>query len=434
MLSSGTLGPEGGWDARIDRVLPGERVTLDTESWRIERHVEPVRFEVAAGLDRREHARRFAAVLDEAASELRFDREKWVLPLSGGVDSRGLLAMLHKHVDIRTITWGLNSATKDPQNDATIAAQIAAKFDVENRFFSTNLSSAPREQLVERFLLAGEGRVANIPPFLDGFSVWSALHDEGLDGIVRGDEAFGCHHVRNDTDFRRTSNLTMLSDYFDASTLASFELPPQSLPERLWRQPAETLPAWRDRLYQQHRLPKLLAGVTDLQAGYVEVVNPLLSRRILECVRTLPDELRTKRRLWREFVRTRSGDAAFARSVAVLPLRQFLNDTGMIELMLSELDRDSTSLAPRLRTEICAKLRATLQTDASERHRPGPREILGSIAPLRLRDAVRRWLPATITVKPTELAFRALIVSRMHSLLATDAALLVPTAKRLASS
>jgi hypothetical protein len=47
---------------------------------------------------------------------------------------------------------------------------------------------------------------------------------------------------------------------------------------------------------------------------------------------------------------------------------------------------------------------------------------------------VRRWLPATITVKPTELAFRALIVSRMHSLLATDAALLVPTAKRLASS
>ena len=44
MLSSGTLGPTAGWDARLHRVQPGERVVLDRARWRLESKSEPVAF------------------------------------------------------------------------------------------------------------------------------------------------------------------------------------------------------------------------------------------------------------------------------------------------------------------------------------------------------------------------------------------------------
>jgi hypothetical protein len=421
MLSSGTLGPDGGWDARVQQVLPGEHLTLDRARWRVSHDVAPVNFEPTDGISRRKLAGRFASVLDEVAAELKFDPAKWVLPLSGGVDSRGLLSMVSEHGDIRTITWGLNMAVRNATTDAVIAHRVAAQFGVENRYFSTNLSAESRERLIERFLVAGEGRIANIPPFLDGFAVWRELHGQGLDGIVRGDEAFGCGFVRNLKEVRHVTKLTTLSDHIDANTLASFELAPQSLPSRLMRRDNETLATWRDRLYQQHRLPKLLAGISDLQANYVEVVNPLLSRRILACVRELPDELRTGKSLWRQFVRARSGKIPFAQSAAVLPLAEFVNDTSMLEFMLSELAEEDI-FSPMLRERICSSLRSALTVDAGRRRKVGARERLARFAPSGLRNAARRWMPATLELQPAVFAFRALIVARMNRLLKADAA------------
>jgi hypothetical protein len=187
------------------------------------------------------------------------------------------------------------------------------------------------------------------------------------------------------------------------------------------RRDNETLATWRDRLYQQHRLPKLLAGISDLQANYVEVVNPLLSRRILACVRELPDELRTGKSLWRQFVRARSGKIPFARSAAVLPLAEFVNDTRMLEFMLSELAEEDI-FSPMLRERICSSLRSALTVDAGRRRKVGARERLARFAPSGLRNAARRWMPATLELQPAVFAFRALIVARMNRLLKADAA------------
>src|SRR5688572_14349888 len=42
MLSAGTLGPLDGWDARVRRVQPGERVLLDRSRWRLQSTVAPI--------------------------------------------------------------------------------------------------------------------------------------------------------------------------------------------------------------------------------------------------------------------------------------------------------------------------------------------------------------------------------------------------------
>jgi len=64
---------------------------------------------------------------------------------------------------------------------------------------------------------------------------------------------------------------------------------------------------WRDRLYQQYRVPFLLAALSDLKLGYVEIVNPLLSDSVIDLIRQLPDSLRTHKVLLRNIGRTWSG-------------------------------------------------------------------------------------------------------------------------------
>ncbi|HET8699731.1 MAG TPA: asparagine synthase-related protein, partial [Gammaproteobacteria bacterium] len=197
MLSSGTLGPVAGWDARLAQVRPGESVTLDRERWRLSRSGRPEPFAADLGRSAADHRARLADAVATVCRRLSSHPARWALPLSGGVDSRALLFHLHKRRGLETITWGMAEAPAQDGNDAQIARTLAEVFGVANRFFAANLSAEPRERLIRRFLTAGEGRVARISGYLDGFLVWKTLFDEGTDGIIRGDEAFGSIPVRN---------------------------------------------------------------------------------------------------------------------------------------------------------------------------------------------------------------------------------------------
>jgi hypothetical protein len=422
MLSSGTLGPEGGWDSLVQQVLPGERVVLDRASWHITRDCPAVAFEPGSIGDYADYAKHFADTLETTCRQYVFDTRKWAFLLSGGVDSRGLLSLLGPRVGIQTITWGVSAARQQTWNDARIAGNVAAKLGLENRFVAIDLSDEPREKLIRRFLVAGEGRVANISPFVDGFGFWKKLYEEGIDGVIRGDEGFGSRFVRNDYEVRHATKLTMLEDYFDEAKIDAFGLPRQSLPWRLAPRHTETLATWRDRLYQQNRLPTFLAGLTDLQSPYVEVVNPLLAHAIVQCVRTLPDHLRTNKRLWREFAQSRGLSTPLARRSAVLPLQRIVSDTALLKAMLAELEvrQECDMLSVALRADVCATIRTALAAGAHGRSQPYEPRVLALIAPDALRHAARRWIPVRPRFDPLVFAFRAFIASRMCSLLRAD--------------
>src|SRR5262245_61069466 len=190
MLSSGTLGPAAAWDSRLHRLQPGERVVLDRARWRLESRLEPGVFAADDAASRNTHLERLRAAVVETCRRWSFDARKWVLTLSGGADSRSLLCLLRDR-GIETVTWGLPDATEQEGNDAQIARRIANELAVPHRFFAIDSHAGAPDVVLERFLATGEGRVARISGYVDGFAIWKTLFDEGYEGVIRGDEAFG---------------------------------------------------------------------------------------------------------------------------------------------------------------------------------------------------------------------------------------------------
>ncbi len=422
MLSSGTLGPTAAWDSRLHRLQPGERVVLDRTRWRLESRTEPLVFE-PDDAPRETHLERLRAAVIETCRRWSFDARKWVLTLSGGADSRSLLCLLRDR-GIRSVTWGLPNTTEQDGNDAQIARRIANALAVPHRFFAIDSSAGAPDVVLERFLAAGEGRVARISGYVDGFGIWKTLFDEGYDGVIRGDEAFGSVSVSSPFQARYTASLTTLSDFFGADECEAFELPAQPLPEALERGRRETLATWRDRLYQQFRVPTLLAGLTDLKTAYVDVGNPLLARSVLECVRALPDDLRTEKQLWREIVDAQLPNFALATRVAIPSLTDYVSDRRVLALLLDELttERARGVFAPLLLARCCAALRAAVGTQRGARRESSYLPALSRAVPPRLRAIVRNWRPTRESIDPLVLAFRAFVASRMHALLRADAA------------
>jgi hypothetical protein len=422
MLSSGTLGPTAAWDARLRRVQPGERVVLDRARWRLQSKLEPAAFDADDSQSYDQQLERLRAAVADACRRWSFDARKWVLTLSGGADSRSLLCLLRDR-GIEAVTWGLPETAEEKGNDAQIACRIATALGVPHRFFPIDSHAGSPEVVLDRFLSTGEGRVARISGYVDGFRIWKTLFDEGYAGVIRGDEAFGSIPVTSPFAARWTSSLTTLADFFPAEERETFELPEQPLPEGLERGNGETLATWRDRLYQQFRLPTLLAGLTDLKTAYVEVANPLLSRSVLECVRRLPDAMRTEKQLWRDVVRAQLPDVALATRVAIPSLTDCVADRRMATVLLDELtsERAASVFAPLLRARFCAALRAALGTTRAAR-RDNWHPALARAVPERVRAVVRNWRAARPTIEPLVLAFRAFVATRMFALLRSDAA------------
>ena len=420
MLSSGTLGPTAAWDARVRRVEPGERVLLDRARWQLTSSTTQLQFVADKSVSRDAHLERLRSVVADACSRWSFDARRWLLTLSGGADSRSLLMHLH-HRGIDTATWGLPHTLAQDGNDARVARALARMLGVPHRFFAIQ-AGGDAECVLDRFIAAGEGRVARISGYVDGFRVWQTLFDEGYHGVIRGDEAFGSLPVRSEYAARWTANLTTLNDYFSADEVASFELPEQPVPNALARRTSESLATWRDRLYQQSRVPTLLAGLTDLKTAYLEVGNPLLAGSVLECVRGLPDELRTNKRLWRDLVAEQLPQVALATHVAIPSLTEFLADARVADFLLEELSSEGAAsvFSPLLRARFCSALRAALRNAEPGSGSEPRRATFARTVPAKMRSVFRHFRRPHLD--PLMLAFRAFVAARMHRLLRLDAA------------
>src|SRR5690606_248247 len=219
-------------------------------------------------------------------------------------------------------------------------------------------------------------------------------------------------------DVLESVHLTTLEDVCGTRAARDLGLPSQHVPDALARRHDESLAAWRDRLYQQYRVPVMLAALTDLKTSYVEVVNPFLYARVLACARKLPDELRTNKRLWRGMVDAWSPDVPYATRAAVPAARALTADAEMLALMLDELGSARTvelfgaAAAGRVRSALEASMRrAALGGLASHRSRFG-----------RLFRRAKKRVVGRLHVDSFALAFRMLIAARMWSMLRRDAA------------
>ena len=153
----------------------------------------------------------------------------------------------------------------------------------------------PPRVLIDRFLVAGEGRTDQIAGYLDGLAIWKRFFEAGVSGVIRGDEpGWGYGTVHSDTYVRRRAHLDIVPDYPQNHLIRRLGLAPQALPDWALRRPDESLMGYRDRLYEGFSFPMYLAPLSDVKCAYVELVNPLQTDRVVRVARELPEALRSR--------------------------------------------------------------------------------------------------------------------------------------------
>jgi hypothetical protein len=291
---------------------------------------------------------------------------------------------------------------------------------VSHEYYHTDLAAEPVERIFSRFMLCGEGRVDHIAAYMDGFRVWKTLFEDGVRGIIRGDEGFGWEPVSSPLTVRMSIGIDMCADLLNLRGYRDFELPKQEMPESLLQRDGETLAAWRDRLYHTYRIPVILAALSDLKLAYVEQTCPLLSKKILLHVRQMPDHLRTNKALYKKIVSSLGPEIGFATVGANAPAEGVLKAPEIVEFLRAELS--SKAARSVFSGTFLSRVLERLRSDRSAVPRKS-REVLArmkKLVPVFLKDIARDTV-TTQRVDSNTLAFRTYMACKMKRILTEDA-------------
>jgi len=422
LASSGTLGPDNAWDTRLRRVPAATVLSLDRRAWTLKQATESLEHEPEP-LPDAVHLQRWREAILETCAELDVSLDTWLLPLSGGLDSRTLLAALVAGGRRpRCVTWGLRRSLEDPASDSVVARRLAAYYGVDHSFFPTDPGDEPPRVLIDRFLVAGEGRTDQIAGYLDGLAIWKTLFDEGVTGIIRGDEpGWGYSAVHSDTYVRRRAHFETVPDYPANHLIRHLGLAPQPLPDWTQRRAGESLIHLRDRLYERHAFPVHLAPLNDVKCAYVEIVNPFLSDRIVRVARELPEKLSSQRDGFKAVVSALGPDVPMAKHSAIVGSSRLLSSSrSVIEELMAELSSaDAERICERRGLDrVVAGLRKPGSAPARRRLRNGVRTVV----PRRVRVLVHP--DPALTLSTFILALRLHMASRMAATLNADATVL----------
>ena len=427
MLSTGSLGPAYSWDKRLKRIPADSSVILNKIKWETHINSNPIKFKIVKRSDK-EHERLLRESLNTTFKSLNLDFHNWVLLLSGGYDSRGILCLLLNNYSkdiqsLRTITWGLEACLNVKGNDAYVAQALANKLNVSHKYYHTDLSDEPIDIIIKRFFLLGEGCVDQLSAYMDGFKIWKTLFEDGVQGIIRGDVAFGMASkslISSHLGVKLLVSSTVCSDFSNLRDYKKYGFATQEVPQYLNRRNGETLNAWGNRIYQEYRLPVILSALTDLKLSYVEQINPLLSRTILQCVRQWPDHLRYGKTLFKEVVNSLSPEVDYAARPADAADRDVLRLIPIVNLLKNELSSSEaqTLLPAEFLDFVLKNIESEGQANTIKTESFSLSSFISGMVPHFIKNAIRKVLLPKID--PNMLAFRVLIVIKMNKILNDD--------------
>ena len=419
MLTNGTLGPNFSWDRRIKRLNPDSSILLTKKTWVLESKKVPLKYnEVKRSF--REHKKVLRNSIESTFQNLNLDLKKWVLPLSGGYDSRSILFFMLKggvkSDALNTITWGLKVSQKEKGNDAYIAKKLAGEVSVKNKYYSTDLTEESIEIVLKRFIEFGEGRIDHLSGYMDGFKIWKTLFDDGVQGIIRGDVGVG-RKVLDETRSRSFAGCALCTDFKNFKDYEKYNIPKQEVPDFILKRDNESLGNYRERLYQQYRIPTVLSALSDLKLGYVEQITPLLSRRINTALLSLPENLRANKFLFKKIVDEFKPKIKYAKKGATASPKSILESEKIVAIMKKEMDSDYAQ-------SIFSKdlLEYVLKSMKIEKNREGRKSnkkiliaFLKSIVPYSVKYRILSVRKQLININV--LAFRIFMIIYMHKLL-----------------
>ncbi|MDT0677459.1 asparagine synthase-related protein [Autumnicola musiva] len=422
MISSGSLGPLNSWDKRIKRLAPGS-ITLDLKKWELNKRKNEVHFSYKKISDA-EHQANLKDALEKSFENLNVDFRKWTLSLSGGHDCRGILALMDKakpaQDKIETVTWGLRKAEQEKKSDAYVAREVSNYFKTSHKYYETDTKEEEAiDSVFTRFLLNGEGRIDHISGYMDGFEIWKVLFENDIEGVIRGNQVFGQKTPHSAFAVRSFIGIPLCKDFDNLQKFNYIQNLEQKLPEQLDRQEGESLSTWRDRLLQEYRLPVIQAALSDLKFPYVEQFDPLLSREIIEEVKTLPDHLRDGKCLYQEIVKQLNPGLGYASRSATKDKKEIVAQADFVKIIKQELStQHALTIFPEdFLNDVNSKLKDENQTQTLSI--ASFKRLISSILPLKMKKKIYKKV-INPSLNNNILAFRLAIICRMTRIFNED--------------
>ena len=423
MITSGTTGVDCSWDVRLKRLPADSRLTLERATGRLRVVETPVVFEPAPG-GPREHVQRLREAIEWSCSHMAIDPTRWLLPLSGGSDSRVILAFMAKHgIAPRTITWTTRASLRQPLSDAQVAVLLARRFGVAHEFRYLDFAAEAPREVLGRFVAAAEGRVAHFAGYVDGMNLWRELFEAGVQGVVRGDESCGVRRrAASEEGARRACEQAVVADYPESHLIRRLGLAEQLWPERLRLQGDEGFESYRDRMEQQVYEAAILAPLNAAKCRYVEVVNPLQTKRVITVVRALPDELRMYGRAFLDVVGSQTRPIPYARFSSVPAESAYLHHPAYVVEMVREV---SSHAAGRVLPEAgVEELLAAAACHAEGAPPIGKRalRLMKAALPARLAHRLKGRYEGPEPLPVLRVLFRTYVASRALAMFESEAA------------
>ena len=345
-LSGGHHGPLMGWDQRIRKVRSNHsKIVLDRNQWTLDEVTNKLSFSPVK-MDSSRYFSYYQEEMTNLLGSINLDYHRWVLPLSGGVDSRALLLLMKRDLNLRTLSWGHSSAEKNPIGDVYTAKKLAKHFHLSHEFYPVDISPLPFEQIFDRFLTIGEGRVDAIAGYVDGFDVWNQFFDQNIEGIIRGDLPVSQMPVAKSVE-EVWEYLCMppFKNSFNKELYDTWELSDQDIPKDLQKRDDETFTEYRDRAFIEYRAPSCHGGRNDLKLLHTEVFSPLQTTAVVNLYKTLPDEYRAGKTLLNQLVKKLNPGIPFAITDSVVDYKEYLRHPLVVNFVRQTL-QDSMNSGP----------------------------------------------------------------------------------------
>lgn len=226
-----------------------------------------------------------------------------ILALSGGLDSRVLLAALRRSgLRPPAVTWGFDH-TAGNTSDFQIARRLAAQSGTDHRLYELDVDALPRH--AERVVYLTDGLTGHLGNYTEGERVARELAAE-FDAVVRGDELFGDYRVVPSRSaalsevglnvgkrlwllrflLRRDVADAVLHDYRGQCEQLLSSIPgPPVCPTDL-----------ADVLFARTLLPRAIGSQHAVFRAHLDIVSPLLDPSVVDLVRACPPEQRAHKR------------------------------------------------------------------------------------------------------------------------------------------
>ena len=415
MLSAGNPGFGHGWDRRIRLLAPNRRLILRRATWQLAELPGFDDGDERLGPD----CSGVLAELGQSLSDMTLSRANWLLSLSGGYDSRAILARL-PGAPWTTVAWGTAQTRFKPGFDLHVADQLAARYSTRHHVLPLALADDVEAMLAD-FVAHSEGRSDHLAGYIDGFGIWRHMVEMGADGVLRGDELFGSAPAVSRALSWANMGLARFADYAPTpSTRLLAAAYPQAHSRQLRRQATETEPAWRHRLRAQFEQPGVLATLNQVRSRYVEMANPLLFRGLVRAAQQWPDDRTAGKAYFKSLVRPLVPGVPFAVRPSISSRQDLYGDRHFRSMLLDHLSSQAgRELLPAAlgNTVGCALNRSDGKLWGAVRR--VDTKLRRMIAVRERRISIRGALPV---LDVRDLALRSLIVDLGRQLLSQDAA------------